>query len=308
MGIVALFPGQGSQTPGMGKEWFQDFAQAREIFQAAGEVLDLEFPELCFAGPEDELTRTENAQPCLLLISYVGFKILEREFNFVPCAGAGHSLGEYSALVCAGALDFSDGLRLTRKRGELMAEAGKGGEAGMIAVLGLEPEEVEKVCQEAGAGEVLVLANLNAPGQAVISGTNAGLIRAQKLLKERRVRGIRLKVSGAFHSPMMRSASEGLDRLLAGIGFHPLKFPVISNLEAKPYPGPEAARGILTRQVISPVRWSESVAGLTEKKPEAFIEIGPGRVLAGLVKKIAPEIPVFNFSTTADLQSLRSIL
>jgi len=307
MGVIALFPGQGSQAPGMGKEWFQDFPIAREIFESASEFLKLDFQKLCFEGPEAELLKTENTQPCLLLLSCLGFKILESELKFAPTAGAGHSLGEYSALVSAGALDFKDALRVVRRRGELMAEAGRDGSAGMLAVLGIGPEDAEGLCQEAGGGEVLVPANFNAPGQVVISGTNSALLRAQNFLKERKLRGIRLKVSGAFHSPMMESASQGVAQVLAEVNFHPFRFPVISNLEAKAYPDPESSREILVKQVVSPVRWLESVQHLLGMKPTAFIEIGPGKVLAGLMKKIAPEIPVYNFSNTGDLKELGSI-
>ncbi len=308
MGLIALFPGQGSQFPGMGKEWMEAFPYARELFSAASDHVHLDFCKLCFEGPEDELLKTENTQPCLLLVSYVGFKILERELHFKPIAAAGHSLGEYPALCASGALSFLDALKLTRRRGELMAEAGKAGDGGMMAVIGLSAEDAEKLCMEAGADEVLVPANFNAPGQVVLSGHVSSLERLQSTLKERNARGIRLKVSGAFHSPLMEPACRGLAEALATVTFSAFQFPVISNLEAKPYPSPEAAREILARQVVSPVKWIQSVHCLMEMKPRAFIEIGPGKVLAGLCKKIAPEIPVFNFSAAEDLEALKGVL
>jgi len=308
MTLIALFPGQGSQFPGMGKEWVRDFSYAREMLESASQSLNLDFARLCFEGPEDELTRTENTQPCLLLISCIGFEILSRELNFSPVASAGHSLGEYSALVCARALDFEDGLKLTRKRGELMAQAGKANQGGMMAVMGLSAEDVEKLCQDAARGEVLVPANFNAPSQVVISGTNSALERAQELLRQRKAKGIRLKVSAAFHSPLMQAAADGLAVSLSNITFHQFRFPVISNLEAKEYPGPESAKDILVKQVVNPVRWTECIERLKSFQPKFFVEIGPGKVLAGLVKKISPEIPVLNFASTADLKLIQEAL
>ena len=308
MSFIALFPGQGSQFPGMGKDWVQNFPYAGEWFSAASDQLGRDLRKLCFEGPEAELTKTENTQPCLLLAAYVGFKILERELGFKPGAAAGHSLGEYTALCASGALGFADGLKLTRKRGELMAEAGRSGDGGMMAVIGLTVAEAERLCMEAGADQVLVPANYNAPGQVVISAHVSTLERLQGSLKERKVRGVRLKVSGAFHSPLMQPAATGLAQALKAVKFNDFQFPVISNLAARPYPSPEAAAEILCRQVVSPVRWLESVQYLAGMKPEAFVEIGPGKVLSGLCRKIAPEIPVYNFSEAKDLEALKGVM
>jgi len=305
---IALFPGQGSQHSGMGKSWFDDFALVRELFELASDTIHINFKRLCFDAPESELTQTKNTQPALLLVSYAGFAILKRELGFSPLASAGHSLGEYTALCSADALDFPNAIRTTRLRGEAMARAGKKAEAGMLALLGVTKEEAEEICQQAKNSDVLVPANFNAPGQIVISGHKNAIERAKELAKEKKKRAIPLKVSGAFHSPLMEDAKKELEEFLKQIKFHEFKFPVISNLEAKPYPNPESAPRILAEQVISPVRWEDSVKYLAEMNPEGFIEIGPGKVLAGLVKRIVPEIPVVNFSETKDLEELEKLL
>jgi len=308
MGWIALFPGQGSQHPGMGKSWYEDFPLVRELFELASDTLKIDFKKLCFDASESELTRTENAQPSLFLVSYAGYKILETELGFSPLAGAGHSLGEYTALVSAQALEFIDGIKLTRRRGELMAKACEAQSGGMLAVLGLSPEEVKELCQEASESKILVPANFNAPGQIVISGDLEAIERAREILKERKKRAIPLKVSGAFHSLLMESAKKGLEEVLAEVKFANPKFPVISNLEAKPYPSGDSAPHLLASQIISPVRWEESLYYLKAMKPEGFIEIGPGKVLAGLVKRTLPEMTILNFSEPKDLKELEKIL
>ena len=306
MGFAALFPGQGSQSLGMGRSFCHDFAMGRDLFELASDTLKLDFKKLCFEASEEELAKTENTQPCLLLCCYAGFKILEAELGFDPVAAAGHSLGEYTALTAAGAVSFPDALKLVRRRGELMAQAAST-QTGMMAVLGASKEQVEQLCQEAVKDqEVLVPANFNAPGQIVVSGHNSALERSQEILKSRRQRGIRLKVSGAFHSPLMENAAKGLDQFLSGIKFSPLKFPVVSNLEAKPYP--ENPREILVRQMTNPVRWEDSVQFLNQTGISGFIEIGPGKVLTGLVQRIIPQAKVLNFSESKDLSEIGTAL
>jgi len=308
MGLVSVFPGQGSQMPGMGKTWHEEFAVARELFELASDSLGIDFKKLCFEADENELAKTENTQPSLFLVGCIGFKILEQELGFKPIAVAGHSLGEYVALANAGAISFEDGIKTVRRRGELMALAAGGSRGGMMAVLGMTPPEVDLLCTEARNGEVLVPANFNAPGQVVISGDAASLDRAQEILRSKKKKGIRLKVSGAFHSPLMEKAATGLADFLAGINFNSSRFPVISNLEAKPYPGPDSARDLLIKQVTSPVRWEESVRYLNESNPGLFIEIGPGQVLSGLIRRILPEAKVCNFCDARDLNQLAAIL
>jgi len=305
---IALFPGQGSQALGMGRSFYLDFSYVQELFELASDTLKIDFSQLCFFSQEAELTKTENTQPALFLVCYAGFKVLEKELGFVPGAGAGHSLGEYSALACAEAINLVDALKLVRKRGELMAEAGNKAQVGMMAVLGWEADEVKKVCEQAKGSEFLVPANFNAPGQIVISGDNSALARAEEIFKQKKTRVIRLKVSGAFHSPLMKKASQGLREFLEQINFKPFKFPIVSNLEAKPYPDASAIKEILVKQMVSPVRWQESVIYLSEMKPEFFIEIGPGKVLAGLVKRIVPQAVVYNFSESKDLKELEKVL
>jgi [acyl-carrier-protein] S-malonyltransferase len=306
MSFAALFPGQGSQSPGMGKSLCEDFSVGRGLFELASDTLKLDFKKLCFEAPEDELAKTANTQPCLLLCAYAGFRILETELGFTPKAAAGHSLGEYTALTAAGALSFPDALKLVRRRGELMASAASS-QTGMMAVLGASREQVEQLCREAvREGEILAPANFNAPGQVVISGHNSALERAQEVLKSRRQRGIRLKVSGAFHSPLMEDAAKGLEKILAHANFSPLKFPVVSNLEAKPYP--EDPRTVLVRQMTGPVRWEDSVRCLNQMGLKGFIEIGPGQVLAGLVRRILPDSIVLNFSESKDLSGIGTAL
>lgn len=293
---------------GMGRSFYQDFSYVQELFELASDTLKIDFSQLCFSSQEAELTKTENTQPALFLVCYAGFKVLEKELGFAPSASAGHSLGEYSALACAEVISFIDGIRLVRQRGELMAEAGNNAQVGMMAVLGLEADEVKRVCEQTKAGEVLVPANFNAPGQIVISGDNSALARAEEIFKQKKTRVIRLKVSGAFHSPLMEKASQALREFLEQIDFKPLKFPIVSNLEAKPYPDSLAIKEILAKQMVSPVRWQESVIYLSGLKPEFFIELGPGKVLAGLVKRIVPQGVVYNFSESKDLKELEKVL
>jgi [acyl-carrier-protein] S-malonyltransferase len=305
MKLIPLFPGQGSQALGMGKSWHENFSVCHDLFQLASDTLKIDFKRLCFEGPEEELVKTENTQPCLLLVCFAGFKILEHEIGLKPAAAAGHSLGEYTALAAAGAISFEDALRTVRRRGELMSQAAGPG-AGMMAVLGLSAEQAANLCEEAKGNDVLVPSNFNAPGQVVISGHIAAIDRGQAILKSRKQRGIRLKVSGAFHSPLMKDAALKLGEFLATINFNPPSFPVISNLEARPYPGKTTET--LVRQMTSPVRWEESIKYLNQIQPDCFLEIGPGKVISGLVSKIAPQAKTLNFSESKDIVEIRHAL
>ncbi len=285
---VLLCPGQGAQKVGMGKDLGEAFPAAREVFQAVDDALGVALSKLMWDGPEDELTLTHNAQPAILTHSLAVWAVVEPALNAV--AGAGHSLGEYSAYAAAGALSATDAARLVRRRGELMYDAGQARPGTMAAVIGLEAGQVSDVCAEAsGEGDVVVAANLNAPDQAVISGDPGAVERAGERLKESGAkRVLPLKVSGAFHSPLMEPAAEGLRTELAGVEFAEPAFPVIANASAEPVRDAAAARTLLGQQLTAPVRWVESMQrAVAEAGDEVtFVEVGPGAVLSGLLRRI----------------------
>jgi [acyl-carrier-protein] S-malonyltransferase len=272
----------------MGKDLGAAFPAAREVFQAVDDALGVALSKLMWDGPEDELTLTHNAQPAILTHSLAVWAVVEPALNAV--AGAGHSLGEYSAYAAAGALSATDAARLVRRRGELMYDAGQARPGTMAAVIGLEAGQVSDVCAEAsGEGDVVVAANLNAPDQAVISGDPGAVERAGERLKESGAkRVLPLKVSGAFHSPLMEPAAEGLRTELAGVEFAEPAFPVIANASAEPVRDAAAARTLLGQQLTAPVRWVESMQrAVAEAGDEVtFVEVGPGAVLSGLLRRI----------------------
>jgi len=304
-----VFPGQGSQAPGMGKEFFENFALARQVFEEAGDALRLDLKKLCFAGSEDELQLTANTQPAVLTCSAAAWKVLHAETGLHPVVAAGHSLGEYTALLAAGALDLGSAVAAVRQRGQFMQDAVPAGEGAMAAIMGLDAETVAVVCEEAAQGEVLRPANFNAPDQIAISGAAAAVARASALAKERGAkRVIPLKVSAPFHCELMLPAAERMADVLQGIAWQKLSCPVISNLEAKPYPGPEAAPELLRKQITSPVRWVESVQAMAEMTAEIFLEIGPGKVLTGLIRRIRPEARTLNLSAPKDLKAVQEAL
>ncbi len=278
-----LLPGQGSQHVGMGADLAETFAQAAELYAEADEVLGVPLRRLCREGPAEELTRTENAQPAILVHSYVVWRLLPEAVRGSVVVAAGHSLGEFTAYLCAGTLGFADALRLVRRRGELMAKARNGT---MAAVLGLDEDEVRGVCGQVEKG-VVVAANFNAPGQVVISGDEAGVAAASALAREagaRRV--IPLEVSGAFHSPLMEVAREGLEEALRSVPFGNPVFPVVANASAGPVTDGEEARRLLVEQLTSPVRWVEGIGAMRSYGPQRWLEIGPGSVLTGLLRRI----------------------
>ncbi|BDG42683.1 ACP S-malonyltransferase [Saccharococcus caldoxylosilyticus] len=294
MGKIAfIFPGQGSQTVGMGKDIAESDANARALFQAADERLGFSLSSLIFEGPQETLTLTYNAQPALLTTSIA---LLEKvkEAGITADYVAGHSLGEYTALVAAGALSFADAVYAVRKRGEFMEEAVPAGEGTMAAVLGMDAAALEAVTNEVSAqGDPVQLANLNCPGQIVISGSKAGVEKAGQLAKERGAkRVIPLEVSGPFHSSLMKPAASKLQEVLNDIATHDAKIPVIANVTAKPVVKKEEISRLLIEQLYSPVRWEESVQTMIALGVDTFIEIGPGKVLSGLVKKIDRNVRV----------------
>ena len=301
---AVIFPGQGSPYVGMGKDFSENFREAREVFQEADDVLHLSISSLCFQGPEEALKLTENTQPAVLTTSIAILRVLQAEKGVVPHLAAGHSLGEYSALVVSGALAFADAVQIVRLRGRFMQEAVPVGEGAMAAILGMERGEVEKLCEEAAQGEVLTPANFNCPGQIVIAGHAKAIERAMERVKEGGKKAVALPVSAPFHSPLMKPAGERLGKVLEGIIIQDLKIPVVTNVEADINQSKERVKELLVTQVSSPVRWEESMQKISGDGIEQTLEIGPGKVLSGLMKRINPKVETKNVE---DIQTLKKI-
>ncbi len=309
MKLAIVFPGQASQQVGMGRDLHTEYAAVRDIFRQADDVLGYSLSELIFEGPEDRLTLTENAQPAILTVSFAFWTALA---PFVPEGAqlwlAGHSLGEYTALVAAGALDFADAVRIVHLRGKFMQEAVPAGEGKMAAIIGLAAERIEQALNslELG-GEVAQLANLNSPDQTVISGSAAGIdIAARALQQAGAKRVVELKVSAPFHSALMEPAAGKLKNALEEVRFKPVRYPVVANASAGPYPGdPTTYADLLYRQVCSPVRWTDTVRWMAGKGPDTFVEVGPGKVLRMLIAKTTREVPCVN---VGDMEGYKSML
>ncbi len=304
-GIAFQMPGQGSQTVGMGRALAGAFDEARATFEEADEILGFPLSELCWEGPEAELTATENAQPALLTHSVAAARVL-RGLGVEPIVAAGHSLGEFSAHVVAGSLSFPDALRLVRVRGEAMADAGTARPGTMAAVLGLEPAAVEELCAETREGdEVLSPANFNAPGQIVISGSVAAVRRAIEAARDHGARrAIQLDVSGAFHSRLMAPAAERLAAALKEVEVKPASIPVVANVDARPVTEPDQIVDRLLRQLTSPVRWVKCVMELRDSGARVFYEPGPGGVLTGLLRRIDRDLEGFAIAEPGDLEEV----
>jgi len=303
--VAFIFPGQGSQYPGMGKELFDEFVIARRAFEEADQSLGFPLSQLCFSGPEEVLKQTENTQPAILAVSVAAFRILSSQ-GFQADYVAGHSLGEYSALVAAGSLSFADALRCVRNRGRYMQDAVPSGEGAMAAILGMEPDQVEAICPEASSGEVVAVSNLNCPGQIVIAGKTSAVNRAAELARARGAkRALLLPVSAPFHCSLMLPAQDRLKQDLNRISLAPAQIPLINNVDAHEISSVEQIRDSLVRQVSAAVRWTESVQYLVRQQVRLFIELGPGRVLSGLVRQIDRAVKTANVE---DAKSLRGTL
>jgi len=301
--LAFLFPGQASQYAGMGRDLAENFPESRAIFDAADTALGFAISKLCFEGPEEELKLTENTQPAILTVSTAAYRALEKR-SIEPDFVAGHSLGEYSALVAAGSLDFSDAVKMVRNRGCYMQEAVPHGEGAMAAIMGLPPTEVTDLCKQAADNEVVTPANLNSPEQTVISGSAGAVKRGVEIASQKGAkRAVMLPVSAPFHSPLMEPAQRRLERDLRAAAFGPLRFPLITNADAEAISSGEEAREALIRQVTLPVRWLDSIREMIDRGVNIFVEVGPGKVLCGLLRQIDRSVRCFNVEDSASLQS-----
>jgi [acyl-carrier-protein] S-malonyltransferase len=298
-----LFPGQGSQFVGMGKDLAAQSPSAREIFDRADETLGFPLSRICFEGPEGDLKMTQNTQPAIFTHSIAVLRTLAAQPGVSFHVAAGHSLGEYTAYVAAGSLQFEDALRLVRRRGELMYRAGTERPGTMAAILGLDTKALEEVLR--GIGGIVVPANINSPGQVVISGEVVAVTEAMERCKQAGAkRAIRLEVSGAFHSPLMEAAARGLQEALAAVPIAPAEVPVYANASAEPVTEPDAIRHSLVRQLLSPVRWEETIRAMMAAEVKRFVEVGPGRVLAGLVRNVDRATEVLSVAGSEEIASL----
>ncbi|MCD6363004.1 MAG: ACP S-malonyltransferase [Synergistetes bacterium] len=310
MKYAVVFPGQASQYVGMGKELAEKFEIVDKTLSEADEALGIPIKKLCFEGPEDELKKTYNTQPAIMAVSIAFWRLLEElRLGIKPSFFAGHSLGEYTALVASSSLNFADALRLVRKRGEWMQEAVPIGVGAMGAIIGLPLEVVENICSEASEGEVLTCANINSPKQIVVSGHRSAVERALKMAKERGAKKVvELKVSAPFHCELMRSVGDKLFEEFQKVEFKDAEIPIIANVDAEPTVRAEDIKRKLKEQTFSPVRWVESVQKMIFEGVEAFIEVGPGKVLSGLIRSIDRKVKILRIEDEKTLKETLDFL
>ncbi len=302
-----LFPGQGSQVVGMGSEFYNNFSSVKEIFNSADEKLKFKLSKIILEGPEDQLKLTQNTQPAILTVSYAIFKILKEEFNYNfenTKYFAGHSLGEYSALLCAGSLSFEDALYLLFERGKSMQEAVPVGKGGMLAVLGSENEEIEDCIKKIKSKGVCEIANDNAPGQIIVSGNIELIQELQNILKENKKKSIMLPVSAPFHCSLMNAAATNMKSKIENVNFTKPNYEIIANVTASPTNDPAEIKKLLVEQIYSKVRWRESILYMANQNITEYLEIGPGKVLTGLVKRILPSANSSSINSIEDIKNI----
>lgn len=305
--LALIFPGQGSQQIGMGKEVVENFPVAQKVFEEADDALGFSISRLCFEGPEDQLQLTAHAQPAILTVSVAIYRALQSERGFTPDFVAGHSLGEYTALVCAGSMSFADAVRTVHKRGTFMQKAVPEGQGGMAAVMGVKVADVEALCRDAAEGQILCPANFNAPSQVVIAGHAEAVDRAVVMGKKRKAVVRKLKVSAPFHCPLMEPAAAELRPVLEALSIQDPRVPVITNVEAQPNSEGPRVQELLVRQVTAPVKWEASVRKMVELGVKEMMEIGRGKTLTGLVKRIDKGVALVNVEQPEEVEEARWI-
>jgi [acyl-carrier-protein] S-malonyltransferase len=304
-----LFPGQGSQIVGMGSEFYNNFQAVKKIFSEADEAVNYKISKIILEGPENELKLTQNTQPAILLVSYAIFSVLKNEFDFnieKVKYFAGHSLGEYSALLCANSLNFKDALNLLFERGKSMQEAIPVGQGGMLAVLGTKAEDISNFILQLKSKGVCEIANDNAEGQIIVSGNIETIEELKNILRVNKKKSILLPVSAPFHCSLMNSAAIKMKKKIDNINFRKPDYEVISNVTSLPTNKPEDIKNLLVQQIYSKVRWRESILYMDSKKINDFIEIGPGKVLTGLIKRILPNSNSFSINSIDDIKNLNN--